>query len=203
MTDQQHDHGPGAPRPGRRPFRSTARAVGVIYVAGMVLGIMGNLMILSVLGAADPMTSIAANSTLLAVGAVLWLLTVVGDAAHGVLMYPVITMKAATHGGSRKNLLGDTPTDAQLTRFSADERVTAATPPLFIVHAADDKTVPVQNSVMMAAAAAKAGVPCELHLLHAGGHGFGLGRSEETERWFGQCVAWLRGMKMIDDASPK
>lgn len=90
MTDQQHDHGPGAPRAGRRPFRPTARAVGAIYLAGMVLGVTGNLMILSVLGAPDPMVSIAANSTLLAVGAVLWLLTVVGDAAHGVLMYPVL-----------------------------------------------------------------------------------------------------------------
>lgn len=90
MADRQDDHEPGTPRADRRPFRPTARAVGVIYLAGMALGVMGNLMVLSVLGAPDPMASIAAHSTLLAVGAVLWLLTVMGDAAHGVLMYPVL-----------------------------------------------------------------------------------------------------------------
>ncbi len=46
-------------------------------------------LIQSILGAPDPST-IAANSMLLALGAVLWLSTVAGDAAHGILMFPVL-----------------------------------------------------------------------------------------------------------------
>ncbi len=72
-----------------KPFRTTARIVGVLYLAGMVVGIGGNALIQSILGAPDPST-IAANSMLLALGVVLWLSTVAGDAAHGILMFPVL-----------------------------------------------------------------------------------------------------------------
>jgi len=61
----------------------------VLYLAGMVVGIGGNVLIQSILGAPDPST-IAANSMLLAMGVVLWLSTVAGDAAHGILMFPVL-----------------------------------------------------------------------------------------------------------------
>jgi hypothetical protein len=55
----------------------------------MVVGIAGNVLIQSILGASDSST-IAANSMLLALGVVLWLSTVAGDAAHGILMFPVL-----------------------------------------------------------------------------------------------------------------
>jgi hypothetical protein len=74
----------------RNNYRTTARIVGVIYLAGMVVGIGGNLFIQSILGAPDHLSTIAASSTLLAIGAVLWLGTVAGDAAHGILMFPVL-----------------------------------------------------------------------------------------------------------------
>jgi hypothetical protein len=77
-------------RNGIGSYRTTARTVGVIYLAGMVIGITGNTLILSVLSAPDRLASLAQNSTLLAIGAVLWLLTVAGDAAHGILMFPVL-----------------------------------------------------------------------------------------------------------------
>ena len=74
----------------RNNYRTTARIVGVLYLAGMVVGIAGNLFIQSILGAPDQLSTIAVNSTLLAMGAVLWLCTVAGDAAHGILMFPVL-----------------------------------------------------------------------------------------------------------------
>jgi Domain of unknown function (DUF4386) len=74
----------------RNNYRTTARIVGVLYLAGMVVGIGGNLFIQSILGAPDQLSRIAASSTLLAIGAVLWLSTVAGDAAHGILMFPVL-----------------------------------------------------------------------------------------------------------------
>lgn len=71
-------------------YRTTARVVGIIYLAGMVIGIGGNILIQSILGASDYLPAISANSIKLTIGALLWLMTVVGDAAHGVLMFPVL-----------------------------------------------------------------------------------------------------------------
>jgi len=67
-----------------------ARVVGVVYLAGFVVGIGGNILIQSVLGAPDRLAAVSANSMLLAIGALLWLMAVVGDAAHGVLMFPIL-----------------------------------------------------------------------------------------------------------------
>jgi uncharacterized protein DUF4386 len=77
-------------RHGPAPYRTTARAVGVIYLAGMVVGIGGNVLIQSILTAPDHLSTLPANSMLVAIGAVLWLTAVVGDAAHGILMFPVL-----------------------------------------------------------------------------------------------------------------
>jgi hypothetical protein len=71
-------------------YRTTAIVVGVLYLAGMVIGITGSILIQSILGKPDSLAAVSANSVLLAFGAVLWLMTVVGDAAHGVLMFPVL-----------------------------------------------------------------------------------------------------------------
>jgi acetyl esterase/lipase len=92
-----------------------------------------------------------------------------------VLVYPVITVMANTHGGSRTNLLGRAPPELLQVEFSCERLVTAQTPPTFLVAARDDKTVPVTNSLMFAAACERAGVPVEIHLYDEGGHGFGLG----------------------------
>src|SRR5829696_4532484 len=73
-------------------YRTTAKIVGLIFVAGMVIGIGGNALILSILGAPDPLSNVSANSMLVAVAAFLWLMTVVGDAAHGVLMFPILKL---------------------------------------------------------------------------------------------------------------
>jgi hypothetical protein len=74
----------------RNNYRTTARIIGVLYLAGMVVGIGGHILIQSILGGPDHLSTIAANSMLLAMGAVLWLSTVAGDAAHGILMFPVL-----------------------------------------------------------------------------------------------------------------
>ena len=71
-------------------YRTTAKIVGLLFVAGMVIGVGGNVLILSILGAPDPLSNVSANSMLVAVAAFLWLMTVVGDAAHGVLMFPIL-----------------------------------------------------------------------------------------------------------------
>jgi Domain of unknown function (DUF4386) len=71
-------------------FRTTARVVGILYIAGLVVGIGGNILILSILDAPDTLSAVSANSMLLAIGAALWLMPAAGDAAHGILMFPVL-----------------------------------------------------------------------------------------------------------------
>jgi Domain of unknown function (DUF4386) len=77
-------------RDGRNFYRKTAITIGVIYLAGMVVGIPAGILIQSIIGTANPLPSIAANSTLVAIGALLWLLPAAGDAAHGILMFPIL-----------------------------------------------------------------------------------------------------------------
>jgi len=71
-------------------FRTTARVVGIVYLVGMVVGVGGNILILSILNAPDTLSAVSANIMLLAIGAVLWLIPAAGDAAHGILMFPVL-----------------------------------------------------------------------------------------------------------------
>jgi hypothetical protein len=75
---------------GMNTYRTTAVVVGVVYIAGFVVGIPGSGLIQSILGAPDYLSTVSAKSIMLAIGAILWLMTVAGDAAHGVLMFPVL-----------------------------------------------------------------------------------------------------------------
>lgn len=110
------------------------------------------------------------------------------------LIYPVISMEEGiTHLGSRVNLLGSEPSSDQIKRFSNELQVDGKTPPAFLVHSIDDGAVPVENSLGYAMALKKNHVPCELHIYQAGGHGYGLGRSKNTESlWPEACHEWLK-----------
>ena len=70
--------------------------------------------------------------------------------------------------------------------------VTPETPPMFFVHAWDDR-VSVQNPLLLASALKEAGVPAELHLFTTGGHGYGLRETDEAvTRWPRRAGEWLR-----------
>src|SRR5204863_8309332 len=71
-------HTPTHDRDGAPNYRKTATTIGVIYLAGMVVGVGGSAIIQSILGACDRLAAVAANRTLLAIGALLWLLAVAG-----------------------------------------------------------------------------------------------------------------------------
>lgn len=71
-------------------YRMTARIVGVLFLAGMVVGVGGNGLIQSVLGAPDHLSTVTANSRVLAIGAMLMMMAAVWDAAHGIVMFPVL-----------------------------------------------------------------------------------------------------------------
>jgi hypothetical protein len=71
-------------------YRTTAAIVGAVYLAGLAVYITGSGLVQSILGAPDHLSIVPANSVLLAIGAMLMLMSAVGDAAHGVLMFPVL-----------------------------------------------------------------------------------------------------------------
>src|SRR5262249_36849936 len=92
-----------------------------------------------------------------------------------ILCYPVITMADPyAHKGSRQNLLGDNPSQKMIDLMSTEKQVTGATPPTFLFHTADDSVVPVENSLMFAAALRRADVLHEMHIYEHGRHGVGL-----------------------------
>jgi acetyl esterase/lipase len=122
-----------------------------------------------------------------------------------ILAYPVISMEVGvTHGGSRKNLLGDAP-DAKLVELmSNDRQVTAKTPPTFIFHTDEDKAVLPENALRFYLALKAAKVPAELHVYEKGVHGVGLGRdpkwtkgSTYTAGWPDRLAEWLRARGIV------
>jgi acetyl esterase/lipase len=118
------------------------------------------------------------------------------------LAYPVISFSnAITHALSRETLLGANPTPEQIAKYSSELHVTAGTPPTFIMHAADDKSVVVANSLRFFEALQAKGVSSELMIYPAGGHGFGLNNSTTPDRWIERCRDWLlsRGYLKADE----
>ncbi|ATY30639.1 alpha/beta hydrolase [Sphingomonas psychrotolerans] len=90
-------------------------------------------------------------------------------------IYPVISMTAPTaHMGSREQLIGKDASPALEAAHAPHLNVTSASSPCFLVHSEDDKTVPVENSLLLRAALKAAGVPVETHIFTHGGHGYGM-----------------------------
>lgn len=109
------------------------------------------------------------------------------------LIYPVISMKnEITHKGSREKLLGKNPPINLVEKFSNELHVNSTTPPTFIIHASDDKSVPVENSINYYLALKKMEIQTEMHIYEKGGHGFGLGIIDTSKNWTNDCVNWLK-----------
>lgn len=107
------------------------------------------------------------------------------------LVYPVITMGELTHGGSRANLLGPSPSPEVVELFSNEKQVTARTPPAFLTHARTDAVVPVAHSQMFFAAVKAHGVPAELQEFPQGDHGYNGYRGAEWDAWQKRSLEWL------------
>jgi acetyl esterase/lipase len=111
----------------------------------------------------------------------------------------VITMDRFAHKGSKNNLLGTNPPPELVQELSNELHVTKDTPPCFLWHTFDDKTVPVENTLLFANALRQAGVPFCLHIYEKGPHGQGLGVREYPPKdpakmlpWTSDCIFWLK-----------
>jgi acetyl esterase/lipase len=114
------------------------------------------------------------------------------------LIYPVISFNESfTHAGTRKNLIGDNPSEDAIRHFSNELQITEKTPPAFLVHSADDKAVPLKNSVVYFEGLQMFSIPSELHIFQKGGHGYGLSVDKGTQSaWPGLCIKWLKELGM-------
>jgi acetyl esterase/lipase len=109
-----------------------------------------------------------------------------------ILVYPVISFAAHPPRGSRKNLIGDPANPELVQRFSNELQVTANTPPTFLVHAQDDKGVPLENSLLYFQALHAKGVKASLHIYPTGGHGFAFGMGKgAVEGWREVLLGWI------------
>lgn len=111
------------------------------------------------------------------------------------LVYPVISLDPTkTLGDSQKNLLGPSPSAQLVADRSPLRKVTAQTPPSFVVSALDDGLVLPPNELEWIAACRAAKASVEAHLFAQGGHGFGmhLPKDNPGSRWPDLFALWMR-----------
>lgn len=120
-----------------------------------------------------------------------------------VLVYAVISFKPPyVHKGSLNALLGESPDPALVENLSNELQVTPQTPPTFLFHTSEDKTVAAENSALFYLALRKAGVPAEMHIYEHGPHGVGLAPTDEAlSTWPGRLADWLRGRGLLNSAA--
>lgn len=119
-----------------------------------------------------------------------------------ILGYPVITMtEPYAHKGSRKYLLGENPDLDLIEKFSMEKNVHKNTPMAFIMHATDDKSVPVENSLKYYTSLRNYKVPVEVHLYQAGGHGYSIRGTigKSVANWTDVVTNWLKANKIIEN----
>lgn len=111
------------------------------------------------------------------------------------LIYPVITMQdGVTHNGSRKNLLGEKPSQEQKDKFSFEKSLKFDSADAFIIASIDDKSVnPEGNAIEYFKALRKNQCKAELHIFPESGHGFGVkGAYGTTKNWQQMSIDWLK-----------
>ncbi|MBA4063834.1 MAG: alpha/beta hydrolase [Isosphaera sp.] len=123
-----------------------------------------------------------------------------------ILAYPVVTMEAGvTHGGSRRNLIGDKPDEKLVELLSNEKQVTKETPPVFLFHTSEDKAVVPEHATRFYLACKRAGVPVELHIYEKGRHGVGLGRDPKwtggeasVATWPNRLADWMKSRGLLE-----
>lgn len=108
-----------------------------------------------------------------------------------ILFYPVISMEhGVTHEGSRGNLIGRKASEELVERYSNERRVTERTPPTFLLHAADDKVVSVENCLRYSRALFAKEIPSRVLIYETGGHGPGAFKTNPS--WLPVFEDWIR-----------
>lgn len=113
--------------------------------------------------------------------------------AFAILGYPIVSMEHNVYPSAGETLLGADPTPLLRAQTSLDRLVTAAAPPLFVWHTAEDANVTVAETYRLATALGQAGVPHTTHVFAHGPHSLGLAiGASEAEQWTALAKTWLR-----------
>lgn len=114
-----------------------------------------------------------------------------------ILCYPVVTADEYAHVGSIERVSGAAKDSAEYAWFGLDTHVDKQTPPAFIWHTAEDRTVPVENSLKLSWALSRNNIPFELHIFPEGKHGLSVctdqvnTKNEYAGRWVEMSIQWL------------
>jgi acetyl esterase/lipase len=113
-----------------------------------------------------------------------------------ILIYPVISMKnGITHEGSRKQLLGENPTQDEINYYSNELNVTHDTPPAFLMLTSDDPIVNQTNSINYYQELQRNNISVTMHIYTNGGHGFGNRQSFPYLKIFeDELSSWLNSI---------
>ena len=110
-----------------------------------------------------------------------------------ILFYPVVTMTTLTHGGSRNNLLGENPSEADIYMFSNEKQVNVNTPPAILLLSDDDEVVLPENSLWYYEALKRNNVPATMYIFPTGGHGWGFRDNYEYHKQMTDLLSmWLK-----------
>lgn len=110
-----------------------------------------------------------------------------------ILVSPVIDLGEFAHVGSRNSLLGENASPEKIKEYSMQNRVTEKTPPTILIHAQNDKTVPVMNSILYYQEMVKNKVKGALFIFPEGEHKIGIAnKTELTDNWKKLCADWLK-----------
>ncbi|MFN0293383.1 alpha/beta hydrolase [Pedobacter helvus] len=183
------------------PLQDAQRALKLVRSRAIEWGIKPNKIGFQGSSAGGHLASLVATTTqdLVKIGDALDTISVRPNFA--ILVSPVIDMQAYAHKGSRKNLLGENPTETNLEKFSTHLQVTAQTPTTFIVHAFNDNSVSVNNSLLFYQALVANKVPSSLHVFPQGGHAIALRNNPgSTNLWTTLCEQWMIEMSIISAA---
>jgi len=109
-----------------------------------------------------------------------------------ILLSPVISMGQYAHAGSKKNFLGPDTTKVMVEKYSMELQVNPNTPPTFMVHAQNDSTVNVMNSILFFNALMRNRVQASIHIFPQGGHGIKMfDNPGSTDLWPDLLYKWL------------
>jgi acetyl esterase/lipase len=121
-----------------------------------------------------------------------------------ILAYPVITSGEFAHRKSFDNLLGEKADAELIQQMSLENQINENVPPTFIWHTFEDRTVPVENTLLFANALRKNNIPFELHIYPEGSHGLSLATEEtgndrtqiisHVATWMELCIQWLENI---------
>lgn len=115
-----------------------------------------------------------------------------------ILLSPVVTMGKYAHTGSKRNFLGKDTSKQLVEKYSNELLVSSCTPPAFIVHAQNDSTVKMQNSLLFYSALVEKKINASLHVFPQGGHGIRLDENPgSTDLWMNLLELWLKEMKFL------